>query len=93
MLYEGELASSFILRLVSFPHSNWDVHPLPCPWLNHYPRAPMAHRVVASGCIEERYEIIVLSYVFQCQKTYHITRLSLFLKNFGGSGGIQPDSL
>ena len=61
MQYDSVLAFTFILQLVWFLNSNSDDrcnhmtqrHPLPCRWVNHYPRL---------GLSEEKREIIVLLY-------------------------------
>ena len=62
MQYDSVLAFTFILRSVWFLNSNSDDrsnhmaqrHPLPCRWVNHYPRL---------GLSEEKREIIVVLYV------------------------------
>ena len=73
MQFDSVLTFTFILRLVWFLNSNSDDrsnhmaqrHPLPCCWVNHYPRATWhdSYRVVAWVFLKKKREIIVVLYV------------------------------
>ena len=72
MQFDSVLTLTFILRLVWFLNSNSDDrsnhmaqrHPLPCCWVNRYPRATHdSYRVVAWVFLKKKREIIVVLYV------------------------------